>query len=115
MSPCRRYCDTDEHDKQPNEQTTLLRMQKRSFARVIRHMQDETGQTHNSPLAIMRVLMTHFQKKYDIIEVDNSCINTMMEMIPQPSDVPYKEHINQPIYFDEIQQVVITGKRRKKA
>jgi hypothetical protein len=59
-------CDTDEHDKQPDEQPTVfyvLRMQKRRSARIIRHIQDEAGQTHNSPLAIMGIFMTHFQKK----------------------------------------------------
>ena len=76
--------DTDEHDKQPDEQPTVfhvLRMQKRS-ARVILYFQDEEGQTHNSPLAIMRVFMTHFRKKYDTIEVDDGCINTMTEITP---------------------------------
>ena len=109
-------CDTDEYDKQPDEQPTLfhvLRMQKRRSVRVIRHIQDETGVTHNSPLAIMRVFMTHFQRKYDNIEVDDSCINTMVEMIPQPSDMPYIENLNQPIYIDEIRQAVITGKSQK--
>ena len=42
----------------------------------------------------MRVLMTHFWRKYDINEVENNCIKTMMEMIPQPTDMPYIEHLN---------------------
>ena len=108
-------CNTNENNKQPNEQPTLfhvLRLQKRRSTRVIRHIQDETGQIHNSPLAIMRVFMTHFQN-YDIIEVDYSCINTMMEIIPQPSDMPYIENVNQPIDIDEIRQAVITRKRQK--
>jgi hypothetical protein len=72
-------CDTDEHDKQPEELTLfhVLRMHKRRSARVIRHIQDETGQTQNSPLDIMRVFMTHLD-----FEVDDSCINTTMEITP---------------------------------
>ena len=79
------FCDTDEHDTHPDEQPTLLhilRMQERRTARVIRHIQDEERQTHTSTLNIMRVLMTHFRRKYDIIEVDDNCIKTMMETIP---------------------------------
>jgi hypothetical protein len=37
----------------------------------------------------------------------------MMEMIPQPSDMPYIEHLNQTIDIDKIRQAVITGKRQK--
>jgi len=62
----------------------------------------------------MRVFMTQFRKKYDVIEVDDRCINTMMETIPQPSDMPYIEHLNQAIDMDEIRQAVMTGKRQKK-
>jgi spore coat protein CotH len=58
--------------------------------------------------------MTQFRKKYDVIEVDDRCINTMMETIPQPSDMPYIEHLNQAIDMDEIRQAVMTGKRQKK-
>jgi len=68
-----------------HEQPTLfhiLRMQKRRTGRVIRHILDKEGQTHTSPLNIMRVLLTHFGRKYDIIEVDDNCIKTMMETIP---------------------------------
>ena len=50
----------------------------------------------------MRVLMTHFRRKYDIIEVDDNCIKTMMETIPQPPDMLYIEHLNQPIDIEEI-------------
>jgi len=61
----------------------------------------------------MRVLMTHFRRKYDIIEVDNSCIKTVMETIPQPTDMPYIEHLNQPIDIEEICLALSTGKRQK--
>jgi len=105
-------CAADGHEKQPDEQPTLfhvLRMQKRCSARVIQHFQDEEGQTHNSPLAIMRIFMTHFRKKYDIIEVDDGCINTMTETVYQHPGMPYMEHLNQPIDIDEIRQAVLPG------
>ena len=86
-------------------------MQKRRTARVIRHIQDEEGQTHTSPLNIMRVLISHFRNKYDIIEVDDNCIKTMIETISQPPDMPYIEHLNQPIDIEEIRLAVSTGKR----
>ena len=109
-------CDTDEHDTQPYEQPTLfhvLRMQEWRTARVTRHIQDEEGQTHTSPLNIMRVLMTHFRRKYDIIEVYKNCIKTMTETIPQPPDMHYIEHLNQTIDIEEIRLSLSTGKREK--
>jgi hypothetical protein len=57
--------------------------------------------------------MTHFRRKYDIIEVDDNCIKTMMETIPQPPDMLYIEHLNQPIDTEEIRLAVSTGKQQK--
>ena len=37
----------------------------------------------------------------------------MTETISQPPDMPYTEHLNQPIDIDEIRQAVLTGKRQK--
>ena len=106
--------DTDEHDKQPHEQPSFPRPAhaERRSARLIRHIQDEV-QTHNSRLAIMHVFMTHFRKKYDIIKVDECCINPMTVTISQPPDMPYMEHLNQQIDIDEIHQAVLAGSRQK--
>jgi hypothetical protein len=108
--------DKDEHDRQPDEQPTLfrvLRMQKRRSTRVIRHIQDEQGQTQPASLRIMRVFMTHFRQKYDVIEVDDDCINALADAIPQPTDTTYTEHLERPIDVDEIRQAVMAGKRQK--
>jgi hypothetical protein len=77
-------CDTDEHDRQPDEQPILfhvLHMQKRQSTRIIQQIQDEQGQTHYTLLPIKRVFMTHSQKKYDAIEVDDICIAAMVDAI----------------------------------
>jgi succinate dehydrogenase/fumarate reductase flavoprotein subunit len=108
-------CDTDEHDRQPDEQPTLfhvLHMQKRS-ARVIQQIQDEQRQTHYTLLPIMRVFMTHFQKKCDAIEVDDSCIAAMVDANSQPPDTTYTEQLERPIDIDEIHQAVLAGRRHK--
>jgi hypothetical protein len=108
--------DTDEHDRQHDEKPTLfhvLNTPKQRSTRAIRRIQDEQGQTQNAQLPIMRVFMTHFRKKYDVIEVEDACINAMADAIPQPIDMTYREHLERPKDMDEICQVMLVGKRQK--
>jgi len=108
--------DTDEHDWQRDEQPTLfhvLRMQKRRSTRVIRQIQDEEGLTQNTHIRIISVFVAYLRKKYNTIEMDDSCINATANAILHPPDLNYMEHLKRQIDVDEIRRALLAGSRRK--
>jgi hypothetical protein len=108
--------DTSAQDQLEGEGLTLfhiLRVTKRREERTIPHVQNTGGTIRKSHKDILQVFIQHLQNKYEFINVDDSSIKVMLEVIHPPSQLTYADHLHRQISMDEIQSALRTGGKNK--
>jgi len=97
--------DNEEADRLEGEQPTIyniLRMQKIRADKNIRSIKDEQGRIMTSLGNIAHTFTNFLRNKYDTLEVDEECVNTMEEAAQPDQPTTYGEILEEPIDTAEI-------------
>jgi hypothetical protein len=108
--------DVRENDKVQDEEPSLfhvLRMRRRRAAREITQVTDVQGNTHTTPSAIDATFVSHLRTIYKQIDVDESPMDTMWNVIRPVCPTTYTALLEAPITYDELTAALKAGARHK--
>jgi hypothetical protein len=110
------WVDNGEQDRYGHEEPSLhhlIKEWKRKIKRTVHTIHDENGTLLTSSRDILRVIVDHFKRKYDTIEVNGNCMKRIMECnmstVPDAANLALEE----PIMLEEIYHAIKTGKPHK--
>jgi hypothetical protein len=108
--------DNNARDKMEGEEPSLfhiLKMVNRRETRVVRQILDRQGNNVSCHLDVLNTYVTQFRRKYQPIEIDQTCVTTLQGVIPLTCPTKYADQLEQPITTEELFSALRSGARHK--
>jgi len=91
----------------------ILKMIKRRATIVIRQILDMQCNNVSGHLDVLNVFVTHLHRKYQPIEIDQTCVTMLQRVIPLTCSRKYADQLEQPITIEELFSALRPGARHK--
>jgi len=108
--------DNSAQDKMEDEEPSLLyilKMVKRRETRVIRQIVDMQGNNVSGHRNVLNTFATHLRQKYEPIDIDQTSVTRLQEVIPLTCPTKYADLLEQPITIEELSSALRSGAKHK--
>jgi hypothetical protein len=109
--------DNNAQDKMENEEPSfhILKTVKRRETRAICQILDMQGNNVFGHLNVLNNFLAHLRRKYQPIEIDQTCVSRLEEVIPLTCPTKYADLLEQPIITKELLSALRLAAKHKTA
>jgi len=109
--------DNNAQDKMENEEPSfhILKTVKRRETRAICQILDMQGNNVFGHLNVLNNFLAHLRRKYQPIEIDQTCVSRLEEVIPLTCPTKYADLLEQPIITKELLSALRSAAKHKTA